>query len=109
LAQYPQGTYAPLARSRLAELNRAPPAAQPQQPAAAPAAATVPQPQPATISEETTFSTQGAGGVLGGLVGTAPKVEYDSHGVDCRIIDSNRSDSECRNTKKPKKPNKPRS
>jgi carboxyl-terminal processing protease len=108
LAQYPQGTYAPLARSRLAELNRAPPAAQPQQPAAAPAAATAPETQPATVSEETTFSTQGAGGTLGGLLGPGPKIEYDSHGVDCRIMDSNRSDSECRNTKKPKKANKPR-
>ena len=108
LQQYPQGAYAPLARSRLAELNRAAPAAQPEQPAAAPAAATAPEPQPAPVSEESTFSTQGEGGALGGLFGPGPKVEYDSHGVDCRIMDLNRSDSECRNTKKPKKPNKPR-
>ncbi|GAB2174698.1 caspase family protein [Dongia sp. agr-C8] len=92
LQQYPQGTYAPLARSRLAELNRATPVA-PAEPQAAPVA--VPASQPAEESS-------------GGIFDSGQKVEYDSRGIDCRIMDANRSDSECKNTKKPKKANKPR-
>jgi carboxyl-terminal processing protease len=95
LNQYPQGTYAPLARSRLAELNRTVPA-----PESAPAA---PVDEPASAS-----TSPPAGDSSGGIFGSSPKVEYDSKGVDCRIMDLNRSESECRNTKKPKKPNKPR-
>jgi carboxyl-terminal processing protease len=99
LDQYPQGAYAPLARSRLAELKRAIPAA-PAQPEAAPAAASAePAAEPASPPAEQSS---------GGIFGPSPKVEYDSNGVDCRILDLNRSESECRNTKKPKKPNKPR-
>ncbi|WP_395020448.1 caspase domain-containing protein [Dongia sp.] len=102
LDQYPQGTYAPLARSRLAELNRAVPAV-PAQPQAAPAATAAPESTPAAES-----ASPPAEESSGGIFGASPKVEYDSKGVDCRIMDLNRSESECRNTKKPKKPNKPR-
>jgi carboxyl-terminal processing protease len=111
LKQYPQGTYAPLARSRLAELNRTAPAPQPEQPKVVPSA--VPTPAPATATAPVTepasaSSGESSGGGLGGLFGSGPKIEYDSRGVDCRIMDLNRSDTECRNTKKPKKANKPR-
>jgi carboxyl-terminal processing protease len=98
LKQYPQGTYAPLARSRLAELNRA-----------ATATPSAPDPADAPVTEPASTSTdESSSDGLGGLFGASPKVEYDSKGVDCRIMDLNRSESECRNTKKPKKPNKPR-
>jgi carboxyl-terminal processing protease len=110
LKQYPQGTYAPSARSRLAELNRAA-TATPDQPKAAPSAVPTPAPEPATapVSEPASASSdESSGGGLGGLFRPGQKVEYDSKGVDCRIMDLTRSDSECRNTKKPKKPNKPR-
>jgi carboxyl-terminal processing protease len=110
LSQYPNGTFAGLARNRLASLGQGAPREQPavqpdQQPESAPPAAE-PAAKPATIeppiseppvSETVSIAPAGTG-----------KIELDSKGVDCRIMDSTRSDSECRNTKKPKKPNKPR-
>jgi hypothetical protein len=109
LDQYPNGTYAAVARRRLASLNGSAPQAQPE-PSAAPAAVTpAPEPAPPPAAAETSsFSTQGVDQSSGGLFGSGQKIEYDSHGVDCRILDNTRSDSECRNTKKPKKANKPR-
>ena len=71
------------------------PAVAPEQPAAAPAT-----PEPA-ISETSVAPVTSA-------PASAGKVELDAKGVDCRIMDLTRSESECRNTKRPKKPNKPR-
>jgi carboxyl-terminal processing protease len=104
LSQYPNGTYASLARSRLASLQGvssaqpAPPKV--EQPAAAPAA------KPAAVepaSSEPRSSPSASGEAVG-----ASKIELDSKGLDCRINDFTRSENECKNTKKPKKPNKPR-
>jgi carboxyl-terminal processing protease len=113
LDQYPNGTYAAVARRRLAGAETTAPSPQPAQPkpaAVAPTAATTPAPEPtpAPAAETgTDFGTQSESSG-GGLFGSGPKIEYDSHGVDCRIMDMNRSETECRNTKKPKKANKPR-
>jgi carboxyl-terminal processing protease len=111
LDQYPNGTYAAVARRRIAGADTPAPNTQPVQPkpaAVAPTAVTAPasEPAPAPAAETSNFSTQGESS--GGLFGSGPKVEYDSRGVDCRIMDMNRSETECRNTKKPKKANKPR-
>jgi uncharacterized caspase-like protein len=112
LDQYPNGTYAAVARRRLASLNgSSAPQPQPEPPAAAPAAATAPTPAPESApapAETTSSSTQGAGQSSGSIFGSGPQIEYDSRGVDCRIVDTTRSESECRNTKKPKKANKPK-
>jgi hypothetical protein len=107
LSQYPKGKYAVLARSRLAGLSGAAPSASAQpeqpkneQPAAAPVTkpAAVEAPSAEPPSSEPPSSEPAS----------TSKVELDARGVDCRIMDLTRSDSECRNTKKPKKPNKPR-
>jgi hypothetical protein len=107
LSQYPNGTYAGVARGRLASLGGDVPSAQPQppnvpEPAAAPATKPVISEEPAPSSEPPTVEATRS------EPASTAKFEVDAHGVDCRIMDSTRSDSECRNTKKPKKPNKPR-
>jgi uncharacterized caspase-like protein len=112
LDQYPNGTYAPIARSRLASAGTGAPTppkpTQPKPAAVAPTAVTAPAPtpQPAPAAESSSFTTQSESS--GSLFGSGPKIEYDSRGVDCRVMDMNRSESECRNTKKPKKANKPK-
>lgn len=103
LSQYPNGTFAGVARSRLASLGqsvpREQPAVQPELPAAAPAAKPAAVEPPVSEPPSVPASTQPT---------STSKIELDSKGVDCRIMDTTRSESECRNTKKPKKPNKPR-
>jgi hypothetical protein len=116
LSQYPSGTYASLARSRVASLGgeAAPaqpvvtPAAKPKpapevtQPAVAPAAvpSPAPEPEPAPVAKEANVSSAPAE-ESGGIFGSGQKLELDSRGVDCRINDSTRPTSDCRNTKKP--------
>jgi len=109
--QFPNGIYVSVAKSRLAQLGgqgtttRSEPAAAPVAapaatpkvaPAPVPAAAPAPAPAPVepvatetSVTPDATSTTKPAGGV-----------ELDSRGVDCRIMDSTRSDSDCRNTKR---------
>jgi carboxyl-terminal processing protease len=103
LSQYPNGTFAGLARSRLASLGQGVPREQPSvqpEPPAAPAA------KPAAV--EPPASEPPASETVSTAPASTSKIELDAKGVDCRIMDLTRSESECRNTKKPKKPNKPR-
>jgi carboxyl-terminal processing protease len=106
LSQYPHGTYAGLARSRLASLGSNAGSAQPQQPKVAPAAATIPAPAPepepvatdASVRSEPEESDEPP---------TGKKVELDSRGVDCRIMDATRPAADCKNTKRFAPANKP--
>jgi uncharacterized caspase-like protein len=105
LSQYPNGAFAGLARSRLASMGQTTSGMQPAQPkneepAAAPAA------KPAT--SEPPVSEPPVSAVTRSEPASTGAIELDSRGVDCRINDFTRSDSECTHTKKPKKPNKPR-
>lgn len=105
LSQYPSGTYASLAKGRLAAMGQGAPIEQPQQPKNE-------QPAAAPVTKPAVIETPSAEPPVSEPASTQPtstsKIELDSRGVDCRINDFTRSDSECRNTKKPKKPNKPR-
>jgi carboxyl-terminal processing protease len=92
LSQYPHGSYADQAKSRLASLQ----AGSSAQPAA--------QPAPAQAETGTTSAPAESSG---GFFGSGQKVEYDSKGLDCRIYDATRSFNECKNTKRPRKPEKP--
>ncbi|MDQ7250173.1 caspase family protein [Dongia sedimenti] len=102
LSQYPNGTFAGLARSRLASLGqgapREQPSVQPEQPAA-------PAAKPAAL--EPPASEPPVSATVSSAPASSSKIELDAKGVDCRINDFTRSESECKNTKKPKKPNKP--
>jgi carboxyl-terminal processing protease len=95
LEQFPNGTFAGLARSRMASLGQGVPRAEPatptvQEPAAAPVVTkTEPVSEPVAEPASTTTDEEAAGGI-----------ELDSHGVDCRIMDATRSESDCRNTKR---------
>jgi len=108
LSQFPNGKFAAIARGRLAAFQEGPVVPR-QQPKVEPAAAPAPEPEPAPAPapKEASASSAPATGSEG-LFGSGQKVEYDAKGVDCRIMDLTRSDSECTHTKKPKKPNKPR-
>jgi hypothetical protein len=108
LADYPDGTFAKLARSRLAALSAGgTPRTQPEQnEVVAPAAVTAPQPDPAP--SEVSTSTEPEEGSFGGLFGTGKKAELDSRGVDCRIMDTTRPAADCRNTKRFAPANKPK-
>jgi carboxyl-terminal processing protease len=97
LDQYPNGIYAGVAKSRLASFGQGTtraetPAPQVQEPAAAPAAAS----EPVTTSEPAPAAEKASDGI-----------ERDSNGVDCRIMDSTRSPSDCKNTKRFAPANKP--
>jgi carboxyl-terminal processing protease len=97
LSQYPNGTFAGLARSRLASLGQGVPREQPSvqpEPPAAPAA------KPAAV--EPPASEPPASETVSTAPASTSKIELDAKGVDCRIMDLTRSESECRNTKKPK-------
>jgi carboxyl-terminal processing protease len=105
LKQYPNGTYAGLARNRLAALGQG--STTPQQKpeprkVEAPAAVTAPEPEPEPAPAEA--SNQPEEESSGGLFGSGQKREVDSRSVDCRIIDTTRPASDCRNTKKPAPP-----
>jgi carboxyl-terminal processing protease len=105
LSQFPQGKYAVLARSRIANLSGEAPAEPPvqpktEQPAAAPITAPATSEPPVSEPRSSDAPSSAPASIQG--------PELDSRGVDCRINDFTRSDSECTHTKKPKKPNKPR-
>jgi hypothetical protein len=85
LSQYPNGIFAGVAKSRLTSLGAGAPREQPaapavQEPAAAPAATEV-STEPVPVAESNAVAGDG--------------VLLDSHGVDCRIRDLTRSESEC--------------
>jgi uncharacterized caspase-like protein len=106
LASYPNGEFAAAARSRLATLGGGnAPLQQPKVdvPAAAPAPAPTPEPAPSEASTSSAPKEESSGG----LFGSGKKPEVDSNGVDCRIMDANRSASDCRNTKRFAPANKP--
>ena len=102
LDQYPTGTYASLAKSRMAALGSGAPRQQPaavpevQQPAAVPE---VQQPAPAPAESEVSKSDPVVESVSTDEKASA-EVERDSSGVDCRIMDATRSLSDCKNTQK---------
>jgi carboxyl-terminal processing protease len=104
LEQFPNGTFAGLARSRLAQLGQGAPREQPatptvQEPAAAPVVTkTPPAPEPTAEPVSTSVTTD---------EDASDGIERDSHGVDCRIMDATRSESDCRKTKKFSPANKP--
>jgi carboxyl-terminal processing protease len=89
LEQYPNGIFAPMARNRLSSLGAGAPREQPamepqvEEPAAAPVATEV-STEPAPVAEPAAASAAGDG------------IVRDSHGVDCRIKDLTRSDSDCK-------------
>ena len=93
LQQYPNGTFAGLAKSRLAALGASVPKAQAtpptvQQPAAAPAVA------PATVTTTpapSTNTTTTAAGSAASDTTNGPLL--DENGVDCRIMDQNRPEN----------------
>jgi len=104
LEQFPNGTFAGLARNRLASLGQGAPREQPavpkvQEPAAAPVVTKpAPEPEPVVEPVSTDASTDEE---------ASDGIERDSHGVDCRIMDATRSESDCKNTKKFGPANKP--
>jgi len=90
LEQFPNGVFAPMAKNRLASLGEGAPRQQPvtpevQQPAAATVAPEV-IPASAPVAEPTAVAAQPA---TDGII-------RDSRGVDCRIKDATRSESECK-------------
>ena len=104
LSQYPNGTFVPLAKSRLAALGAGTPRAEPAQPAA-------PAPQPAAAPVMTNTAPADAGSDAGtassdSSSSASSKSMVDSHGVDCRIMDSTRSPNECAGVKKSAPANK---
>jgi len=86
LSQYPNGVFAAVAKSRLVALGQGAPREQPavpeaQQPVAAPAAASAePASEPVASAE----------------ISNDDGIVRDSHGVDCRIMDATRSESDCK-------------
>jgi carboxyl-terminal processing protease len=89
LAQYPNGVFAGLAKSRLASLGAGVPREQPaapavQEPAAAPVSTNV-STEPVPVAEPAATDTDVGDGIV-----------RDSHGLDCRIQDATRSQSECK-------------
>jgi uncharacterized caspase-like protein len=106
LSQYPHGTYAGLARSRLASLGGHAEPEQPQPPKVVPAAATAPAPapEPAPVATDASVRSEPEDN---DAPATGKKIELDSRGVDCRILDSTRPASDCKNTKRFAPANKP--
>ena len=105
LSQYPHGTFAPLAKSRLAALGGGVPPAEPAQPAPQPASAPVVS-NTAPADSGPAASGSAASGSGGGVPSSSSKVKVDSHGVDCRIWDATRSANECIGVKKSAPANK---
>jgi carboxyl-terminal processing protease len=112
LDQYPTGTFAPLAKSRLATLNLGTPRQQPAaQPVVQPAPQPKPAPQPVPAAVPVTPAPQPepeAAPATSPAPTSKPAFPVDSNGVDCRIIDTNRSVNDCVGVKKSKPANKPR-
>jgi uncharacterized caspase-like protein len=95
LSQYPNGIFAGVAKSRLASLGAGAPREQPAAPAVQePAAAPVVQ-EPAAAPAATNVSTEPVP-VSEPAAVAGDGILRDSHGVDCRIRDLTRSESECR-------------
>jgi carboxyl-terminal processing protease len=93
LNRFPDGTFAGLAKNRLAALDPGAARQQPatpevQQPAAAPIAASVTTSEP-VVEPVATEPVAANDGIL-----------RDSRGLDCRIRDATRSESECRGVKR---------
>jgi carboxyl-terminal processing protease len=79
LDQYPEGAYAPIARSRLASAGTGAPRAEPAVPDVQPAAAETPEPEPVAMPAAETVSSE---------------TPVDSRGVSCRVRDLSRSESD---------------
>jgi carboxyl-terminal processing protease len=93
LDQYPQGAYAPIARSRLAQLGAGAPREQAPVPEVQPAAAPTPAPEPGSIPEIKEASTTDAPEAE--VVTAEPAtVLRDSRGVDCKVKDLSRSNAD---------------
>jgi hypothetical protein len=89
LTQYPTGIFAAIAKNRMASLGTGAPREQPaapaiQEPIAAPVTTNV-SAEPVPVAEPASTEAVAGDGIV-----------RDSHGVDCRIKDGTRSESDCR-------------
>jgi carboxyl-terminal processing protease len=91
LDQYPNGIFAQIAKSRMASLGTGAPREQTIAPAVQPAAATQPAPEPAPAPEPVEVSTTDAPAAE---PVAAEKILRDSRGVDCKVKDLSRSESD---------------
>jgi carboxyl-terminal processing protease len=93
LDQFPNGIFAPMAKNRLAALGEGVPRQQPSTPemqsTAAPVAPSTTVPDVPVVEPVATEATVADDGIL-----------RDSRGVDCRLKDLTRSESECRVSKR---------
>jgi len=94
LDQYPNGVFAQVAKSRLASLGTGAPREQTIAPAAEPAAAVKPAPEPAPVPQTQEASTTDAPAAEPVAAEGAEKILRDSRGVDCKVKDLSRSESD---------------
>jgi carboxyl-terminal processing protease len=94
LDRYPDGVYAPIARSRLASAGTGAPRAQPAVPVVQPAAAVVPAPAPEPAAVPAEASTTDAPVAEPAAETTSSASPVDSRGVSCEVRDLSRSESD---------------
>jgi carboxyl-terminal processing protease len=94
LSQFPNGTFAPLARSRVASLGQGSAPRQQTAPAQ-PEPAAAPKPAPAPAPAVAVPQPDAAESAPVATNGSDPSQEVDSRGVSCRIMDATRPQSDC--------------
>jgi carboxyl-terminal processing protease len=92
LEQYPNGVFAPIAKNRLASIGTGAPREQSPLPEVQPTAAVAPAPEPAPVPETKEASTTDAPAAEAATA--KPASLKDSRGVDCKVKDLSRSESD---------------